>query len=136
MESTWAHSGEVICSSQRVPQRGRIHRETSSGTNELASPFPFLPLCKNRGACRKQHSSNTHYLTCLNQDLSPYPTFWWKHPFQSCLLHSQHGGPLPQEDQPKPLPTPDLPIWDLFFIRSLPSRTGEVVDFPNTEKQA
>ena len=27
-------------------------------------------------------------------------------------------------------------IQDLFFIRPLPSKTADVVDFPNTEKQA
>ena len=27
-------------------------------------------------------------------------------------------------------------LQDLFFIRPLPSRTGDIADFPNTQKQA
>ena len=96
------HSREVICCSQFMSQRGRIHRESPPETKELVGTI-CLP---HRGTCGKQHNYFISYLTCLEQAL-PSPTLCFcETAFPShTFLSPSTSRPPPSEDQPKPLPT-------------------------------
>lgn len=110
--------GRVIYSSQSMAWRDRDHRETISGTKELANAISLLrPQHKHTVTCGDQHGVDTCYLTCLDQTHSPPPALVVC-PSQSHMPQSQGWRPPTPEDRYK---SHQHHISDLHHLQGLSS---------------